>query len=82
MIGYLGDPERTEQACHAGYYVTGDLAFVDDVSPGRIFRSDSLGLLILPQAKPVFRIKPGDHVITTIDSGGTDSKGRGHRSRR
>ena len=30
MIGYLGDPERTAQACHGGYYVTGDLAFIDD----------------------------------------------------
>jgi len=30
MLGYLGDPERTEQAFHQGYYVTGDLACVDD----------------------------------------------------
>ena len=29
MLGYLGDPERTAQALHAGYYVTGDLGFID-----------------------------------------------------
>ena len=29
MQGYLGDPERTSEAIHDGYYVTGDLAFVD-----------------------------------------------------
>jgi len=29
MLGYLGDAERTAHALHSGYYVTGDLAFVD-----------------------------------------------------
>ncbi|HTR39361.1 MAG TPA: acyl-[ACP]--phospholipid O-acyltransferase [Bryobacteraceae bacterium] len=29
MLGYLGDAERTAQALHSGYYITGDLAFVD-----------------------------------------------------
>ncbi len=30
MLGYLGAPDRTAQALHDGYYVTGDLAFVDE----------------------------------------------------
>jgi len=30
MLGYLNDPERTAHALHSGYYVTGDLAFIDD----------------------------------------------------
>jgi acyl-[acyl-carrier-protein]-phospholipid O-acyltransferase/long-chain-fatty-acid--[acyl-carrier-protein] ligase len=29
MAGYLGDQERTAQALHSGYYITGDLAYVD-----------------------------------------------------
>lgn len=29
MLGYLNDPERTANALHGGYYITGDLAFVD-----------------------------------------------------
>jgi acyl-[acyl-carrier-protein]-phospholipid O-acyltransferase/long-chain-fatty-acid--[acyl-carrier-protein] ligase len=29
MLGYLGDADRTAQVLHAGYYVTGDLAYVD-----------------------------------------------------
>jgi acyl-[acyl-carrier-protein]-phospholipid O-acyltransferase/long-chain-fatty-acid--[acyl-carrier-protein] ligase len=29
MLGYLEDEARTAQATHAGYYVTGDLAYVD-----------------------------------------------------
>lgn len=29
MAGYLGDPDRTAQSLHEGYYVTGDLAYVD-----------------------------------------------------
>jgi acyl-[acyl-carrier-protein]-phospholipid O-acyltransferase/long-chain-fatty-acid--[acyl-carrier-protein] ligase len=29
MLGYLEDETRTAQALHAGYYVTGDLAYVD-----------------------------------------------------
>ena len=29
MLGYLGEAERTANALHSGYYITGDLAFVD-----------------------------------------------------
>lgn len=29
MLGYLGNPERTASALHDGYYITGDLAFID-----------------------------------------------------
>jgi acyl-[acyl-carrier-protein]-phospholipid O-acyltransferase/long-chain-fatty-acid--[acyl-carrier-protein] ligase len=29
MLGYLAAPERTAQALHDGYYITGDLAYMD-----------------------------------------------------
>lgn len=30
MVGYAGDPERTEEAMFGGYYRTGDMASIDD----------------------------------------------------
>jgi acyl-[acyl-carrier-protein]-phospholipid O-acyltransferase/long-chain-fatty-acid--[acyl-carrier-protein] ligase len=30
MLGYIGERDRTTQALHDGYYVTGDLAYVDE----------------------------------------------------
>jgi len=30
MIGYLGQPERTANAIRGGWYVTGDIALIDD----------------------------------------------------
>jgi acyl-[acyl-carrier-protein]-phospholipid O-acyltransferase/long-chain-fatty-acid--[acyl-carrier-protein] ligase len=30
MIGYLGQPERTTEAFHDGWYITGDIALLDD----------------------------------------------------
>ena len=30
MMGYLGQPERTAEALHDGWYVTGDIARIDD----------------------------------------------------
>jgi len=30
MLGYLGEPERTAEALHDGWYVTGDIAAIDD----------------------------------------------------
>ena len=30
MLGYLGQPERTAEALHDGWYVTGDIAAIDD----------------------------------------------------
>ncbi len=40
MAGYLGDEERTAQALHTGYYITGDLAYVD--SDGFLYIVDRL----------------------------------------
>jgi acyl-[acyl-carrier-protein]-phospholipid O-acyltransferase/long-chain-fatty-acid--[acyl-carrier-protein] ligase len=30
MVGYLNQPERTAEALHEGWYVTGDIALIDD----------------------------------------------------
>jgi acyl-[acyl-carrier-protein]-phospholipid O-acyltransferase / long-chain-fatty-acid--[acyl-carrier-protein] ligase len=30
MIGYLGEPQRTTEVLHEGWYVTGDIAAIDD----------------------------------------------------
>jgi acyl-[acyl-carrier-protein]-phospholipid O-acyltransferase/long-chain-fatty-acid--[acyl-carrier-protein] ligase len=30
MIGYLGEPQRTAEALHEGWYITGDVAAIDD----------------------------------------------------
>ncbi|MGA2742294.1 MAG: acyl-[ACP]--phospholipid O-acyltransferase [Bryobacteraceae bacterium] len=30
MIGYLGEPERTAEVLHNGWYITGDIAAIDD----------------------------------------------------
>jgi len=30
MIGYLGEPQRTAEALHDGWYITGDVASIDD----------------------------------------------------
>ena len=30
MIGYLGRPRETAEACHSGWYITGDIALIDD----------------------------------------------------
>jgi acyl-[acyl-carrier-protein]-phospholipid O-acyltransferase/long-chain-fatty-acid--[acyl-carrier-protein] ligase len=40
MAGYLGDPERTREALRDGWYVTGDIAMIDD--DGFIFIIDRL----------------------------------------
>jgi acyl-[acyl-carrier-protein]-phospholipid O-acyltransferase / long-chain-fatty-acid--[acyl-carrier-protein] ligase len=40
MVGYLGDPTRTAQALHDGYYITGDLATFDE--DGFLFLIDRL----------------------------------------
>jgi acyl-[acyl-carrier-protein]-phospholipid O-acyltransferase/long-chain-fatty-acid--[acyl-carrier-protein] ligase len=40
MLGYLEDKARTAQALHAGYYMTGDLAYVD--SDGYLYIVDRL----------------------------------------
>jgi acyl-[acyl-carrier-protein]-phospholipid O-acyltransferase/long-chain-fatty-acid--[acyl-carrier-protein] ligase len=55
MQGYLDDPERTAQALHDGYYITGDIARVDDDGflhiLDRIARMSKIGGEMVPHLK-------------------------------
>ena len=55
MIGYLGDPERTGQALHRDYYITGDLGFLDEQQflhiADRLARFSKIGGEMVPHIK-------------------------------
>jgi len=55
MIGYLEDPERTAKALHDGYYITGDIARVDEDGflhiLDRISRMSKIGGEMVPHLK-------------------------------
>jgi acyl-[acyl-carrier-protein]-phospholipid O-acyltransferase/long-chain-fatty-acid--[acyl-carrier-protein] ligase len=55
MLGYLGDPERTAEALRDGWYVTGDIAALDDDGfiriTDRLARFSKIGGEMVPHAK-------------------------------
>jgi acyl-[acyl-carrier-protein]-phospholipid O-acyltransferase / long-chain-fatty-acid--[acyl-carrier-protein] ligase len=55
MLGYLGDPELTKQVLRDGWYVTGDIASVDDdgfiTITDRISRFSKIGGEMVPHMK-------------------------------
>jgi acyl-[acyl-carrier-protein]-phospholipid O-acyltransferase/long-chain-fatty-acid--[acyl-carrier-protein] ligase len=74
MMGYLGQPERTSEVVHDGWYVTGDIAVIDDEGfvkiTDRLSRFSKIGGEMVPHLKveeAVYHII-GDHpcVVTGI----------------
>ena len=74
MIGYLGEPERTAEVFHDGWYVTGDIAVIDDEGfiriTDRLSRFSKIGGEMVPHLKveeAIYRII-GEHpcVVTGI----------------
>ena len=55
MIGYLNDPERTAEALRDGWYVTGDIACIDDAGfvriTDRLARFSKIGGEMVPHMK-------------------------------
>jgi acyl-[acyl-carrier-protein]-phospholipid O-acyltransferase/long-chain-fatty-acid--[acyl-carrier-protein] ligase len=55
MLGYLGDPERTAEVLRDGWYVTGDIAALDDDGfiriTDRLARFSKIGGEMVPHAK-------------------------------
>jgi acyl-[acyl-carrier-protein]-phospholipid O-acyltransferase / long-chain-fatty-acid--[acyl-carrier-protein] ligase len=55
MLGYLGQPERSEKAMHDGWYVTGDIGAIDDEGfvriTDRLSRFSKIGGEMVPHLK-------------------------------
>jgi len=55
MIGYLGQPERTREVLHEGWYITGDIATVDEDGfirvTDRLSRFSKIGGEMVPHVK-------------------------------
>jgi len=74
MMGYLGQPEKTAEVLHDGWYVTGDIALIDDEGfvkiTDRLSRFSKIGGEMVPHLKveeAIYRII-GEHpcVVTGI----------------
>ena len=55
MVGYLNEPELTEKALRDGYYVTGDIAMIDEDGfikiTDRLARFSKIGGEMVPHLK-------------------------------
>ena len=75
MVGYLGQPERTAEVCPEGWYVTGDIALIDDEGflriTDRLSRFSKIGGEMVPHLRieEAVGVALGDApcVVTAID---------------
>jgi acyl-[acyl-carrier-protein]-phospholipid O-acyltransferase/long-chain-fatty-acid--[acyl-carrier-protein] ligase len=82
MLGYLDQPERTEESLHKGWYVTGDIALIDDDGflkiTDRLSRFSKIGGEMVPHLKveeAVYATAPDCHCAVT----GIADRNRGER---
>ena len=68
MLGYLDQPERTEEALHEGWYVTGDIALIDD--EGFIRITDRLSRFSKIGGEMVPHLKVEEAVYAVVPEGG------------
>jgi acyl-[acyl-carrier-protein]-phospholipid O-acyltransferase/long-chain-fatty-acid--[acyl-carrier-protein] ligase len=75
MIGYLGDPERTGEAIRDGWYITGDIATIDDAGfiriTDRLSRFSKIAGEMVPHMKVEDEIRallsePHSAVVTAV----------------
>jgi acyl-[acyl-carrier-protein]-phospholipid O-acyltransferase/long-chain-fatty-acid--[acyl-carrier-protein] ligase len=69
MKGYLGQPEETSKVMHDGWYITGDIAFIDTDGfihiTGRLSRFSKIGGEMVPH----IRIEEAIQKILNLDEG-------------
>lgn len=82
MLGYLDQPERTEESLYKGWYVTGDIALIDDEGflkiTDRLSRFSKIGGEMVPHLKveeAVYATAPDCHCAVT----GIADRNRGER---
>jgi acyl-[acyl-carrier-protein]-phospholipid O-acyltransferase/long-chain-fatty-acid--[acyl-carrier-protein] ligase len=66
MLGYLGEPERTAEALRDGWYVTGDIACIDDAGFIRI--TDRLSRFSKIAGEMVPHMKIEEQIQSLLDS--------------
>ncbi len=81
MLGYLGEPEKTSEALRDGWYVTGDIAVVDDAGfvkiTDRLARFSKIAGEMVPHMKIEEQIQAliDDDCTTVVTSVPDESKG-------
>jgi acyl-[acyl-carrier-protein]-phospholipid O-acyltransferase / long-chain-fatty-acid--[acyl-carrier-protein] ligase len=81
MLGYLGEPEKTSEALRDGWYVTGDIAVVDDAGfvkiTDRLARFSKIAGEMVPHMRIEEQIQAliDDDCTTVVTSVSDESKG-------
>jgi acyl-[acyl-carrier-protein]-phospholipid O-acyltransferase / long-chain-fatty-acid--[acyl-carrier-protein] ligase len=81
MLGYLGEPEKTSEAFRDGWYVTGDIAVVDDAGfvkiTDRLARFSKIAGEMVPHMRIEEQIQAliDDDCTTVVTSVSDESKG-------
>ena len=81
MMGYLGDPEKTAEVIRDGWYVTGDIATIDEAGfvriTDRLSRFSKIAGEMVPHMKVEEEIQAlmGEHDTCVVTSIPDDTKG-------